>query len=91
MTVARRMQRGIVIGNTPIGYAGLSRLAEMSQLSPLCNEKESYGLPYAPTRDRDGWMDAAALTPAPSRSCAPAETRAGGVSVAWSNSMRVRF
>jgi hypothetical protein len=39
------MQRGIVIGNTSIGYAGLSRLAEMSQLSSLCNEKESYGLP----------------------------------------------
>src|ERR1700730_14372322 len=61
MTVARRMQRGIVIGNTSIGYAGLSRLAEMSQLSPLCNERESCGLPYAPTRDRDGWMDCRGL------------------------------
>jgi hypothetical protein len=35
----------MVIGNTFIGYARLSRLAEMSQLSPLCNEKESCGLP----------------------------------------------
>jgi cyanophycinase-like exopeptidase len=39
------MQRSIVIGQHLYRYARLSRLAEMSQLSPLCNEKESYGLP----------------------------------------------
>jgi hypothetical protein len=42
------MQRGRAIGDTSIGYARLSRLAEMSQLLPLCNEKESCGLSVRP-------------------------------------------